>query len=94
MSADSAGEALRLIGSKPELDLILIDFAMPEMNGADLARHIGKMRPTLPVILTTGYDKIDALADFGFAQVLQKPWTDAELNETIKLALGRYRPAQ
>jgi CheY-like chemotaxis protein len=51
--AESGREALRLIATNPDIDVVLADFAMPEMNGADLVRAIQAARPTLPVILVT-----------------------------------------
>ncbi|WP_405049343.1 response regulator [Rhizobium sp. BK661] len=50
-SAESANEALRLLARDQEIDVVLADFAMPEMSGGELAKAIRAMRPTLPVIL-------------------------------------------
>src|SRR5438105_12063330 len=36
-------------------DLAVIDFQMPEMDGAELAQHIRSRHPGLPIILLTGY---------------------------------------
>jgi CheY-like chemotaxis protein len=43
------------------IDLIIADFAMPEMNGVDLARTVSGLRPSLPFILTTGNGEMDPL---------------------------------
>jgi CheY-like chemotaxis protein len=85
---ESGAEALRLIASKPEIDLVLADFAMREMNGVDLARAISNARPALPVILVTGYSELDALNKIGERRILQKPYTDSELVRKITLALN------
>jgi CheY-like chemotaxis protein len=53
--AASGREALRLIANGLEIDLVLADFAMPEMTGVDLAKTIHTTHPALPVILATGY---------------------------------------
>jgi CheY-like chemotaxis protein len=77
--ADSAKEALRMIASEPGIDLVLADVAMPEMSGVELAGAIHETRPTLPVILITGYRDLDALKEFGESRILQKPYTESEL---------------
>jgi PAS domain S-box-containing protein len=84
----SGGEALRLIASGLEIDLVLADFAMPEMTGVELAEAIHTTHPALPVILVTGYGNRETLKDFGEARILQKPYTEAELMEKIARALS------
>jgi signal transduction histidine kinase/ActR/RegA family two-component response regulator len=83
------GEALRLIASGLEIDLVLADFAMPGMTGVDLAETIRATRPDLPVILVTGHGTREALKDFGEARILQKPYAEAELKEKIASALTK-----
>jgi hypothetical protein len=61
--AASGGEALRLIASGLEIDLVLADFAMPEMTGVELAETIHTTHPAF--ILVTGYSNREALKDFG-----------------------------
>jgi CheY-like chemotaxis protein len=91
-SAGSGEEALRLIASGVEVDLVLADFAMPEMTGGDLARAIHATRLTLPIILVTGHINRDFPTKVGESRILQKPCTERELVDTITTALG-IRPA-
>jgi CheY-like chemotaxis protein len=86
--AKSGREALRLIANEQEIDLVLVDVGMPEMNGVDLTRAIHGMRPTLPVILVSGYGDLDVLREFGQARILQKPYTEASLVDKITAALS------
>jgi CheY-like chemotaxis protein len=86
--AASGGEALALIAYGPKIDLVLADFAMPEMTGVELAETIHATHPALPVILVTGYHDREALKDFGEAAILQKPYAEAELMEKIARALN------
>ena len=86
--AESGGEALRLLASKLQIDLILADFALPEMGGVELARAIHAMQPTLPVILVTGYGDLDLLKEFGKSRILQKPYSEADLVDKITAALN------
>ena len=87
-SAESAIEALRLLARNQEIDLVLADFAMPEMSGGELAKAICAMRPTLPVILITGYSDLDVLKEFNDSRIILKPFTEDDLVNTISAALG------
>jgi CheY-like chemotaxis protein len=40
---------------RSDIDLALIDFAMPGMNGAEVARQVQSKRPTLSIVFPTGY---------------------------------------
>ena len=53
--ANSATEALALLDSTPGIDLVITDQAMPGMRGTELAARIAQLRPSMPVILATGY---------------------------------------
>ena len=56
-------------------DLILLDLAMPEMNGAEAASVLKKIMPKVPIIVFTMYsENIGRLASFiGVDMVLSKP---------------------
>jgi signal transduction histidine kinase len=86
VSAASGGEALRLIASEPDLDLVLADCMMPEIGGVELARTIRTMRPTLPVILVTGYGDLDLLKEFDETRILLKPYSEDDLVTKINAA--------
>jgi PAS domain S-box-containing protein len=56
---------------------VLLDLTMPELDGAETFREIHRLRPTLPVILMSGYTEHDAVSRFGaqgLAGFLQKPF--------------------
>ncbi|MGN6574008.1 MAG: response regulator, partial [Pseudolabrys sp.] len=59
--ADSGENALRLLDARPKVDLAVIDYAMPAMSGAELARHVRSRLPALPVLFVTGFAERDAL---------------------------------
>jgi CheY-like chemotaxis protein len=87
LGAESGSEALRQLAGNPVIDLIISDFAMPEMNGVDLARAVSGLCPSLPFILMTGNGEMDPLKELAGIRILQKPWTDTELAEEIRQAL-------
>ena len=72
-------------------DLALIDFAMPSMNGAQLARALRERRPDLPIAFVTGYAESDQLESaLGAAvPVLRKPFGIDELAALVDKALDR-----
>ncbi len=84
-------EALALFRADPNrLDLVMTDQTMPGMTGIDLAREIMSLRPSIPVIITTGFsDLVDAaIANAaGVRALLMKPITRGELARTVRKAL-------
>ncbi|MGF1549898.1 MAG: response regulator [Sphingomonadaceae bacterium] len=78
--AASGQVALRLLAqTKP--DLLILDFAMPEMNGAEVAQRVAQTHPDLPIIFATGYADSAALekAVGPGAAVLRKPFRVGDL---------------
>ena len=71
-------------------DVLVIDFAMPGMNGADVARVARDRRPDMPIVLTSGYADSDAIdrAVGPNAKVLRKPFRIDELLAAVNEALG------
>jgi two-component system cell cycle sensor histidine kinase/response regulator CckA len=73
-----------------EVVVVLLDMTMPEMNGEETFREIRRIRPDVPVILSSGYNEIEATRRFcakGLAGFLQKPFTPDELTQKLSLAL-------
>ena len=87
LEAGSGGAALETLQQRPDIDLMLLDFAMPGMNGAEVAREASARRPDLPIVFVTGYADVDALAHAGEAGVIQKPFEDHELAGKLRAVL-------
>ena len=51
----SGGAALDLLDRQSNVDLMLLDFAMPGMSGVEVARQIQLKHPTIPILFVTGY---------------------------------------
>jgi CheY-like chemotaxis protein len=64
--------------------LVLLDFAMPGMNGAEVAREIRARRPDLPILFVTGYADAAALTETDDDQIIRKPFVEHDL--AVKLA--------
>lgn len=83
--AESGLEALSKLDD--EIDLLLADFAMPGMNGAELALVARQRYPDLPVVFVTGYAELGGLAaDEAF--IVQKPYRSEELAEKLQYAFA------
>jgi signal transduction histidine kinase/ActR/RegA family two-component response regulator len=89
LEAGSGGAALELLERSGNIDLMLIDFAMPGMSGAEVARRVQTTRPTLPILFVTGYADRAALEGVSEAQIIGKPFIDAELHDKVRTALAR-----
>jgi CheY-like chemotaxis protein len=71
-----------------------LDFAMPGMNGMDLAREINSKFPALPVLFITGYADKSALAAIGDARLVKKPFLGDELVTKVQTALAQLERRQ
>ncbi len=88
LEAGSGGAALELLDREPDVDLMLIDFAMPGMSGAEVARQVQAKRPTLPILFITGFADRTALTGVSEAQIIGKPFVDGELADKVRHALA------
>jgi PAS domain S-box-containing protein len=72
--------------------LVLLDLSMPGVSGEETMREIRKIRPDIPVVLSSGYSEAYALRGFEdqrLAGFLQKPYTGRTLALRIREAIGR-----
>jgi CheY-like chemotaxis protein len=75
-------KALRLAKQHPgDIDLLLVDVVMPLMDGRELARRALELRPTMKVLLMSGYE-MTSLRNTEWP-VLAKPFGITELVEKI-----------
>jgi PAS domain S-box-containing protein len=89
LEAADAKHALEIVGREAGIDLLLIDYAMPEMNGAELLYQVRRQRPQQKALFITGYAP-DALVDgeIDGVAVVRKPFKLAELASRLRDALG------
>jgi signal transduction histidine kinase len=87
VEAGSGGGALDLLERYSDIDLVLIDFAMPGMNGAELARHMQSRWPVLPILFVTGFADRGALTNVAEDHVVRKPFVDDELASKVRAIL-------
>jgi signal transduction histidine kinase len=89
--AESGAQALATM-ERESFDLLLVDFAMPGMNGADTARAAQERQPGIKVLMVSGYaDSAAVEAALGTARQLRKPFDLAELGAAVAETLADVR---
>ena len=71
--------ALQILERKRPLDLLLVDYAMPEMNGRDVIDRARRYQPSLKMLLMTGYAEASHNNGMSGIPILPKPFKAAEL---------------
>jgi signal transduction histidine kinase/CheY-like chemotaxis protein len=89
LEAGSGGAALDLLERQLRIDMMIIDFAMPGMNGAEVARRVQEKRPGLPLLFVTGFTDRTALAGISDDHIISKPFINDELMTKVQLALAQ-----
>lgn len=90
--AKNGVEALEVFTANPQqIDLVLTDQSMPKMTGKDLIKALFKIRPDIPVILSTGYSDVmtdEEALQMGIKKYLVKPIKLSVLERCIVECLG------
>lgn len=85
-------EALEYFRNNSDVfDLILTDYTMPGMTGAELSNYFLQIRKDIPIILCTGYSEhIDEekANEIGISAYLNKPLSQLELKNTVAKLLA------
>lgn len=82
------GDSASALAVTEALDLLVVDFVLPDGNGRDVTMALRNGRPTLPVILMSGYLPDPELAPPAPSTFLQKPMTPAALVEAVDALLS------
>lgn len=81
LQADSGASALTVLANQ-EFDLLVTDYAMPNMTGGELVDKAREIRPDLKVIVVSGFADLPHGEQLGHPR-LSKPFTEADLARTI-----------
>jgi CheY-like chemotaxis protein len=86
VEARSGEEALQLLRRTPKIDVVVTDYAMPGMNGLQLAEAVANERHGTPVILSTGYAEFPGSVRIHLPRI-SKPFDQAALAAIIDTAM-------
>ena len=92
VAAVNGKDALQQLRTDPGIDMLFTDIVMPGgMSGWELAEQARRIRPSLPVLFTSGY-ALETLVEHGRAHaqaiVLTKPYRKAELAQRLRDAFA------
>jgi PAS domain S-box-containing protein len=87
IGANSGLHALDIIRSEQPIDLMVTDHVMPGMTGIELAAASRELRPSLPILLATGYAEMPEGAQLDLPR-LAKPYHQDQLRDRLDQLLG------
>lgn len=87
IGADSGQHALDILKSEQPLDLMVTDHMMPGMTGLELAAASREVRPSLPVLLATGYAELPEGTQLNLPR-LAKPYHQDQLRDQLDQLLA------
>lgn len=89
----SSTEALNRFCDNPKnFDLIITDQTMPDLVGTDLARRALRVRPDIPIILSTGYSpniSRDSVIALGIKELAYKPLSLDEMSAVVRRVIDQ-----
>src|SRR5690349_4563720 len=92
-TATNGEEGLARIAEQP-MDLVLLDFALPDRNGLEILRDIRDRDPNLAVIMITAYGTVEnavSAMQSGATNFIQKPWDNEKLVADVRSVVARRR---
>jgi len=94
--AESGAAAIDLFQQHAdEVSIIILDLSMPGMSGLEVLPELRRVRPDVPVLITSGYSEAETLRLFTGHKIsgfLQKPYTSRRLVELVESAVAKRAP--
>ncbi len=87
IGANSGLHALDILRSEQPIDLMMTDHVMPGMTGVELAVASRQVRPSLPILLATGYAELPEGVQLDLPR-LAKPYHQEQLRDRLDQLLG------
>jgi len=85
-------KAVEFLKSEEPLDLMISDVRMNPINGLELLKLAGEVRPGMPVIMATAFhseERAKEVADMGAFAYVRKPFKGNDILAKVNEALGR-----
>jgi len=90
VEAANGADALKLLQDGDcDYDLMITDYAMPQLSGTEFLREARKLCPGVGALIITGYAEADAVRDRpDGVEILLKPFTPSKLEAALARAAG------
>lgn len=93
LEACDADEAIRVLESRDDIDLVFTDVQMPgTMDGVKLCHYIRERWPPVKLIVASGADILEESALPGGSRFFSKPYADRTITEAMALLLSTDLP--
>lgn len=93
LTAGDGIEGLESFNAQPtEISAVMLDLSMPRMSGVELLDELRRVRPDVPVLVTSGHSESESLQQLMDASpigMIQKPYRGNELRTRLFELLGR-----
>ncbi len=93
LTAPDGNEAITLVEKHPDILLVILDIAMPRMDGREWLRWFREMRKESPVIVISAYKLNPDDLELAPSVILEKPFHVAELLDLVGLFCGLGTPS-
>lgn len=72
-----------------EIHLLMTDIVMPKMRGPEVAMHIAKQHPHIPIVFLSGYSEeaVSQMENAGRIKLIEKPYSADTLLRTVRQLL-------
>lgn len=87
MGAASPEDGLQIFGVQP-IDVVILDYSMPELNGSTVASLMKQIKPQVPIILFTGSTAVPERVRKNIDHYILKGGEPAELLSKVDMVLG------
>ena len=77
-----------------DYDIVLTDIRMPDIGGMRVLRDIKRAKPSLPVVIITGYPSVKSAIQsmkLGAGDFIEKPFTPEQLSLAVAAALRKAK---
>jgi DNA-binding NtrC family response regulator len=83
--AKDGNQALEMLKNGSSPSLMLLDIKMPKIHGMEILKQVKKIKPSLPVIIVTGYQSVEMAQEairLGAADYIPKPFESKQILKT------------
>jgi len=84
VDVDNGEDAIKLVRSDSDIDIVLLDRKMPGMSGEQVMHEIKLFRPELQIIMLTAYGSLESAMEIGRMEAYSYMEKPADLEELIK----------